>query len=131
MKHQQALYLQEMGITRWQVRKPDLFPLSVNLCALDLSHYKLLLVASEADFAHPLMVNILNAFNLKLSDVYCCSMDQFENQQGQLPEIIWSTLGKVDQPHGHKLLTSSTIAQLANDGNAKKALWKQFCAFNQ
>jgi len=131
MKHQQALYLQEMGITRWQVRKPDLFPLSVNLGAIDLSHYKLLLVASTADFAHPLMVNILNAFNLKLSEVYCCSMEQFENQQGQLPALIWSTLGEINQPYGHKLLTSVTIAQLANDANAKKALWKQFSALNQ
>lgn len=131
MKHQQALYLQEMGITRWQVRKPDLFPLSLNLCALDLSHYKLLLVASEDDFAHPLMVSILNAFNLKLSEVYCCSTEQYESLQGQLPELIWSTLGEINQPYGHKLLTSSTIAQLANDAKAKKALWKQFCTLNQ
>jgi DNA polymerase-3 subunit psi len=131
MKHQQALYLQEMGITRWQVRKPDLFPLSLNLCSIDLSHYKLLLVASTADFAHPLMVSILDAFNLKLSEVYCCSTDQFENLQGQLPELIWSTLGEINQPHGHKLLTSPPIVQLAADANAKKALWKQFCSFNQ
>ncbi|HEY7865816.1 MAG TPA: DNA polymerase III subunit psi [Psychromonas sp.] len=131
MKHQQALYLQEMGITRWQVRKPDLFPLSVNLSALDLSHYKLLLLASTADFAQPLMLSILNAFNLKLSEVYCCSMEQFENQQGQLPEFIWSTLGEINQPYGHKLLTSVPIAQLANDAKAKKNLWQQFCAFNQ
>lgn len=131
MKHQQALFLQEMGITRWQVRKPDLFPLSLNLSAIDVSHYKLLLVASTTDFAHPLIISILNAFNLKLSDVYCCSMDQFENLHGQLPELIWSTLGEINQPYGHRLLTSPTIVELAHDANAKKALWKQFCAFNQ
>ncbi|MFT6927530.1 MAG: DNA polymerase-3 subunit psi [Psychromonas sp.] len=130
MKDQQALYLQEMGITRWQVRKPELFPFSFN-CAIDLSHYKLLLVASTADFAHPLLLSIVNAFNLKLSEVYCCSMAQFKNLQGQLPELIWSTQGEINQPQGHKLLTSVTIDQLVNDAKAKKSLWKQFCAFNQ
>ena len=131
MKHQQAVYLQEMGITRWQVRKPELFPGTLNAGVIDLSHYSLLLIASEAEFDHPLLVDILKAFHFKLSDVYCCSMVQFENQQGPLPPFIWSTLGKINQPHGHKLLTSPAIAKLANDGNAKKILWQQFCAFNQ
>jgi len=131
MKHQQAVYLQEMGITRWQVRKPNLFPRSGNSSALDLSHYSLLLIASEEEFAHPLLEKVLAAFKFKLSEVYCCSMADFENQQGALPEFIWSTLGKINQPHSHKLLTSAAISQLADDANGKKALWKQFCALNQ
>ncbi|HEY5715568.1 MAG TPA: DNA polymerase III subunit psi [Psychromonas sp.] len=131
MKHQQAVYLQEMGITRWQLRKPELFPRQINAGDIDLSHYSLLLIASEADFAHPLLVNILKALHFKLSDVYCCSMAQFENQQGPLPAFIWSTMGKIEHPYGHKLLTSPVIAKLANDAQAKKALWKQFCALNQ
>ncbi|MGB5447280.1 MAG: DNA polymerase III subunit psi [Psychromonas sp.] len=129
MKHQQALYLQEMGITRWQVRKPELFPSDAS--GIDLSHYSLLLITSEEEFDHPLLLSILKAFHLKLTDIYCCSMAQFENQQGQLPEFIWSTLGKVDHPHGHKLITSPAIGKLVNDADAKKALWQQFCKFNQ
>lgn len=131
MKHQQAVYLQEMGITHWQVRKPELFPCALNAGVIDLSHYSLLLIAAQEEFDHPLLLNILKALHFKLTDVYCCSMAQFENQQGHLPTFIWSTLGNINQPHGHRLLTSPAIAKLANDGNAKKILWQQFCAFNR
>ncbi|WP_372881218.1 DNA polymerase III subunit psi [Psychromonas sp.] len=131
MKHQQAVYLQEMGITRWQVRKPELFLHAPNAGGVDLSHYSLLLIACENDFSHPLLANILTAFHFKPSDVYCCSMARFENQQGPLPDFIWSTLGKIDQPRGHKLITSPAITSLVDDAQAKKALWRQFCALNQ
>lgn len=130
MKHQQAVYLQEMGITRWQVRKPDLFSQSDAAESVDLSRYSLLVLCSEADFAHPLMAKILSAFNFPADAVYHCSMAQFENQQGVLPEYIWSTFGPVNQPFGHKLLTSPPLPELENDPQEKKALWKQFCAFN-
>ncbi len=131
MKHQQAVYLQEMGITRWQVRKPELFLNTLKADSVDLSRYSLLLIACEKDFSHPLLTSILKAFGFKPSEVYCCSMAQFENQQGPLPEFIWSTMGKIEQPLGHKLITSSAIATLVDDAKAKKALWQQFCALNQ
>lgn len=130
MKHQQAVYLQEMGITRWQVRKPCLFNHLDNSKAADLSGYKLLVLSSEAEFLHPLMAQILKAFNFTDEQVYRCSMAEFEDMQGQLPEYIWSTLGKINQPHGHKLLTSPSLSQLENNAQQKRALWKQFCAFN-
>lgn len=130
MQHQQAVYLQEMGITRWQVRKPNLFSHSDATEQLDLSRYSLLVLCSEADFSHPLMAKILNAFHFSADSVYHCSMAQFEDQQGALPEYIWSTFGAINQPFGHKLLTSPPISQLENNPKEKKALWKQFCAFN-
>lgn len=127
MLHQKALYLQEMGITRWQVRKPTLFTNGSGFPTLDLSACKLLLVCREGDFEHPLTAAILTAFNIKHDDVCCCTMEQFENQQGELPDIIWSTLGDIKQP-GHALLTSPSIAELAMQPHAKKQLWEQFCA---
>ncbi|MCG6200186.1 DNA polymerase III subunit psi [Psychromonas antarctica] len=130
MKHQQAVYLQEMGITRWQVRKPTLFShLSVTV-PVDLSHYSLLVLSSEADFSHPLMKKILKAFNFPVDAVYNCSVAEFENLQGPLPEYIWSTFGEISEPVGHKLLTSPPVAELENSPPQKKALWEQFCAFN-
>ncbi|WP_028863541.1 DNA polymerase III subunit psi [Psychromonas aquimarina] len=130
MKHQQAVYLQEMGITRWQIRKPDLFPRSKNADPVDLSRYSLLVICSDEDFQHPLMEKILTAFKFKTDDVYHCSMSEFEDQQGDLPEYIWTTVGEINQPHGHKLLTSPSLLRLADNPEDKKALWKQFCAFN-
>ncbi|GLS90917.1 hypothetical protein GCM10007916_19840 [Psychromonas marina] len=127
MLHQKALYLQEMGITHWQVRKPALFTNGSGFPMLDLSACKLLLVCGEGEFNHPLTSAILNAFNVKPAEVCSCTMEQFENQQGELPEIIWSTLGEIKQP-GHALLTSPTIAELALQPLAKKQLWKEFCA---
>ena len=130
MKHQQAVYLQEMGITRWQVRKPDLFSNFQAGRATDLSHYSLLVLSSDVEFSHPLMNKILKAFKFSIEDVYHCSMAEFEDLQGPLPEYIWSTLGPVEQPLGHKLLTSPPLSQLENNPEQKRVLWKQFCAFN-
>jgi len=130
MLHQKALYLQEMGISRWQVRKPALFAQGSGFPMLDLSVCKLLFISAPGECDHPLTSAILNAFNVKATDVCCCTMEQFENQQGNLPKIIWSTLGSINQPHGHTLLTSPAIADLALQPKAKKQLWEQFCALS-
>jgi len=130
MLHQKALYLQEMGITHWQVRKPRLFTNGSGFPMLDLSECKLLLVCAQGESEHPLTNAILTAFNLKPTDVCSCSIEQFENQQGHLPKIIWSTLGEINQPYGHDLLTSPAIADLAVQPKAKKQLWEQFCALS-
>lgn len=130
MLHQKALYLQEMGITHWQVRKPALFANASGFPMLDLSEYKLLFIGTEGEFKHPLTVAIINAFNLKAHDVCCCSLEQFENQQGDLPELIWSTIGELNQLAGHALLTSPMITDLALQPLAKKQLWEQFCALS-
>ncbi|PKG40656.1 DNA polymerase III subunit psi [Psychromonas sp. Urea-02u-13] len=128
MLHQKALYLQEMGITHWQVRKPALFAQGSGFPMLDLSECNLLFICAEGEFEHPLTLAILKAFNIKESDVCCCSLEQFENQQGNLPAVIWSTLGDVKQVRGHGLLTSPSITQLTQLPHAKKQLWEQFCA---
>ena len=131
MKHQQSVYLQEMGITRWQVRKPELFNSIGVTDSKDLSRYSLLVVSSETEFSHPLMAKILQAFKFSAEQVYYCSMTEFENLQCPLPEYIWSTLGDINQPVGHKLLTSPSLSILENNPKEKKALWEQFCAFNR
>jgi len=131
MKHQQAVFLQEMGITHWQVRKPALFKTEEMLKQLNLSSCKLLVVCTEEDIKHELMAAIINAFGLDSNDVKYCTLAQFENQQGPLPDLIWSTLGKIEASVTHNLLHSPPLALLAVQGNAKKALWKQFCAYQQ
>ena len=131
MKHQQAVYLQEMGITRWQVRKPALFSDAQGSESVDLSRYSLLIICTESDFTHPLLNNILKAFKFPVADVYRYSMDEFENHQGALPEYIWSMMGSVNQSVGHKLLTSPPLSQLEDNPKEKRILWEQFCAFNK
>ena len=131
MKHQQAVFLQEMGIIHWQVRKPALFKTEEMVKQLNLSGCKLLVVCTEEDIKHELMPAIINAFGLDSNDVKYCTLAQFENQQGTLPDLIWSTLGKIEASVTHKLLHSPSLASLAIQGNAKKALWKQFCAYQQ
>ena len=65
MLHQKALYLQEMGITHWQVRKPGLFTKGSGFPMLDLSNCKLLFICAEGEFEHPLTGAILKAFQFK------------------------------------------------------------------
>ena len=131
MKHQQAVFLQEMGITHWQVRKPTLFKTEEMLKQLNLSVCKLLVVCTEEDKKHELMPAILSAFNMNTDSVVYCSLAQFENQQGALPMLIWSTLGQTGSVVSERILHSPSISLLANNGKAKKALWEQFCAYQQ
>ena len=129
MIEKKALYLQEMGIARWQVRKPELFSHLQKKQETDLSTYSLLVLGAELELSNPLMINILKAFKFSVEDVYYCSTREFENYQGTLPEYIWSMAGKFELS-GHKLLTSPPLSMLANNPKEKKALWEQFCAFN-
>lgn len=131
MKHQQAVFLQEMGITHWQVRKPALFKAEQDLQQLNLSACKLLVLCVDADRDHPLMLAILRAFNIDADSVVYCSLAQFENQQAALPDLIWSTLGEITALPGHQLLHSPSLSQLVLQTHAKKSLWKQFCAYQQ
>lgn len=131
MKHQQAVFLQEMGITRWQVRKPALFKTKEVLKPLNLAVCKLLVVCSEEDKKHNLMHSIIDAFDINPDSVVYCSLAQFENQQGALPMLIWSTLGQTGSVVSERILHSPSISLLANNGKAKKALWEQFCAYQQ
>ena len=131
MKHQQAVFLQEMGITHWQVRKPALFTTEKELKQLNLSVYKLLVVCTEQDRNHALMKAIISAFGIESDSVVYCSLNQFENQQGTLPEWVWSTLGDIETSPHCKLLYSPSLSELYNKPSAKKSLWKQFCAYQQ
>lgn len=130
MLHQKALYLQEMGITHWQVRRPSLFTKGSGFPMLNLSECKLLFVCAEGEFDLPLTKAILAAFKIKEGDVCHCSMEQFENQQGDLPDIIWSTLGEIAHPSEHALLVTPAMRDLAKQPTAKKQLWEQFCALH-
>ena len=130
MKHQEAIFLQEMGITHWQVRKPALFKAEQTIKQLNLSHCELLVVCSEEDKTHPLMSVIIRAFGFDEDNVKFCSLVQFEHQQGTLPHLIWSTIGTINTSTS-QLLESSSLSQLAKQGNDKQSLWKQFCAYQQ
>ncbi|MGJ8581449.1 MAG: DNA polymerase III subunit psi [Psychromonas sp.] len=131
MKHQQAVFLQEMGITHWQVRKPALFKAEEVHKQLNLSQCELLVVCRQEEKQHPLMTAIINGFEIDKDKVTYCSLAQFENQQGELPTLIWSTLGQIEVAPAHQLLHSSAIATIAEQYQAKKMLWKQFCAYHQ
>ena len=131
MKHKQAFFLQEMGITHWQVRKPVLFTTEKESQQLNLSVYKLLVVCTEQDKKNPLMNEVIRAFDIENDSVVYCSLNQFENQQGTLPEWVWSTLGDIETSPHCKLLYSPSLSELYNKPSAKKSLWKQFCAYQQ
>lgn len=131
MEHQKATILQEMGITHWQVRKPALFKSEAELEQLNLSVCNLLVVCSEEDKLHPLMAAIINAFEIDPDTVQYCNLAQFEAQQGQLPNMLWSTMGKLDVTSNHQLLHSPSLCKLAEQAGAKKLLWEQYCAYLQ
>ncbi|AGH80298.1 putative DNA polymerase III, psi subunit [Psychromonas sp. CNPT3] len=128
MQHKKALYLQEMGITRWLLRNGQGFTYLQTKLPLVLSTCQLLIICAEQDRVAPLLMNILKAFNIKAEQVYYCTMSEFLQLKADLPALIWSTLGAIDENiTGSHVLTSPPLSQLCLDANKKKQLWKQYC----
>lgn len=120
-----------MGITRWLVRKPELFANKLQNEVINLSDYDLLVICEDNDFTHPLMNKILQAFKFTTDQVYHCTLNEFENYREELPEYIWSTVGHIENVFGHKLLNSVSVTELESNPKEKRVLWEQFCAFNK
>ncbi len=127
MEHKKNAILQELGISLWQIRKPELFSVPVQPEQISLGDSELLLIAESQDRDKPLTQAILKAIGVAPEKVACLSFEQFEAYAGPLPVWVWSTQGEISPVVGHYFLFSPAVDEMVNAPLMKQQLWRQIC----
>jgi DNA polymerase-3 subunit psi len=132
MKQRDIQVLQEMGITYWQVRKPELFPNQV-LPVINLpAECKLLFVTAEELNEHDawLFGRILSS--MKLTPQQALSLPLSALDQIEEHHLMWCWFAGCQGAHptGCQVLNSASLKLMHNDPSSKKALWQQICSYD-
>ncbi|PSW04144.1 DNA polymerase III subunit psi [Photobacterium lipolyticum] len=132
MKQRDIQVLQEMGITYWQVRKPELFP-EMQIPVIDLPEScKLLFITSDELDEHDgwLFGRILNSMKLTPEQALALPLEALE-QVGE-HHLVWCWFAGCQgvHPAGCQILTSSSLKAMHSNPATKKALWQQICSYD-
>ncbi|MEJ2765507.1 DNA polymerase III subunit psi [Photobacterium sp. MCCC 1A19761] len=131
MKQRDIQILHEMGLTYWQIRKPDFFP-ELEMPVIDLPEScKLLFVCEDEldDHDRWLFGRILNS--MKLSPEQALMLPPQGVAQIRVHHLTWCWLAGCQAPHpaGCQVLTSMSLKQMHTNPASKKALWQQICSY--
>lgn len=124
--------MQEMGLTYWQVRKPDFFP-DREVPAIDLPETcKLLFVCDDPldEQDRWLFGRIL--LSMKLTPEQALLLPPSATELIREHHLTWCWQAGCTAPHpaGCQLLTSVPLKQMHTHPSAKKALWQQICSYD-
>lgn len=131
MKQRDLQILHEIGLTYWQVRKPDFFP-ELETPVIDLpAHCKLLFVCEDELDEHDrwLFGRILKS--MKLTPAQALMLPPQGVEQIRAHQLTWCWLAgcQAAHPAGCQLLTSAALKQMHTNPASKKALWQQICSY--
>ncbi|GKX62826.1 DNA polymerase III subunit psi [Pragia fontium] len=123
--------LEQMGIKQYQLRRPTALHGEVAIVIPDT--IKLVLLSEQLPaLSSPLMLDILRAMQLTSEQVYALMPEQAMMIPENIRCVLW-LIGLNEPPSlptalaELPLLTSPSLAELANDPDAKRILWQQIC----
>ncbi|MBE2896268.1 hypothetical protein HPC38_05185 [Pasteurellaceae bacterium HPA106] len=125
MSRQQQL-LAQMGITTWQIRRPQVFQ-GASLLQLG-AQVKLLIIQPNPQLPHPLFADILRALHLRAEHCHVATPEQLPRIACQHPLSLWFVGTPAVAPafNAHCVASQLTLpdwAQLKASAQAKRALW--------
>ncbi|GAB6261552.1 DNA polymerase III subunit psi [Photobacterium sp. CCB-ST2H9] len=132
MQQRDIQILQEMGLTSWQIRKPDCFP-DLSQPVIDLPEScQLLFVTSEALDEHDawLFGNILRSMKLTPDQALALPPHALPDLGEHHLTWCWFAGCESVAPSDCHILHSAALSQMHDHPADKKALWQQICAFN-
>ncbi|SEQ71991.1 DNA polymerase III subunit psi [Basfia succiniciproducens] len=124
--------LQEMGITQWQLRRPDVLKGAINIAVEE--HIRLLVIAECTLSARDFFIqDVLRSAEIKLQDCLFLTFSQAAHLTVQHPVNYWllsDEQGIIEQTLTFCTLQNSLwqtpdLPRLKLDRRAKQALWKQ------
>ncbi|OZS45873.1 DNA polymerase III subunit psi [Photobacterium sanguinicancri] len=132
MKQRDIQVLQEMGLTYWQVRKPECFP-ALEVPVINFpDDCKLLFITEETLTEHDawLFGRILKSMKLTPEQALMLPPSALE-QLGQ-HQLVWCWIAgcTVTAPVGVQALLSAALSTMHTNPAAKKALWQQICSYD-
>ncbi|MFD2179849.1 DNA polymerase III subunit psi [Veronia pacifica] len=123
--------LSEMGITSWQLRRPDLYPDHAKNTVTIPASCKLLLICDVTLDDHDawLFSKILSSMKLSPEQTMMLSHQAVQHINQHHLEWVWYIGAPNNQLSGTKSLISVPLSEMHDDPSAKKALWLQICKY--
>jgi DNA polymerase III subunit psi len=133
MKQRDIQVLQEMGLTYWQVRKPEFFP-NMQVPVIDLPEScKLLFITDDELNEHDawLFGRILGSMKLKPEQALSLPLEAVEQVAEHYLTWCWFAGCQGAHPVGCQVLNSSSLQAMHSNPSSKKALWQQICSYDK
>ncbi|QLB12746.1 DNA polymerase III psi subunit [Bisgaardia hudsonensis] len=126
------LLLNEMGITQWQLRRPEVLKGAINLPISQ--HIQLIIIAStELDKTQPLLTDILRSINLSNNDCLITTFDFAPHLNVQHSVNYWlltENQQKIDRTlpycqQANAIWYSPNLENLKQSPQVKRQFWQQ------
>jgi DNA polymerase-3 subunit psi len=133
MKQRDIQVLQEMGLTYWQVRKPEFFP-NMQVPVIDLPEScKLLFITDDELNEHDAVLfgRILCSMKLKPEQALSLPLEAVEQVAEHHLKWCWFAGCQGAHPVGCQVLNSSSLQAMHSNPSSKKALWQQICSYDK
>ncbi|OOF56994.1 DNA polymerase III subunit psi [Rodentibacter myodis] len=125
------LLLKEMGITRWQLHRPEVLQGAVGIAVSE--NIRFIVVTDENFSQSPLLADILLSLELKKEDCLCLNYDQIQHLELNHAVRYWllaENAEKIDRTlpyctNAEQIYRSLDYAHFQSSSAAKREFWLQ------
>ncbi|MDD7545317.1 DNA polymerase III subunit psi [Actinobacillus porcinus] len=127
------LLLQEMGITQWQLRRPDVLKGAVNIPVSQ--EIRLIVIAETAlDFDDPFLWDLLRSVEIQKNECLLIDFDHAQHLKVQQPVYYWLLSENSEKIHrtfeqlktdNSPLWQTEELVKLKQNAKQKRELWRQ------
>ena len=126
-----SLLLQEMGITQWQLHRPEVLQGAVGIAVA--AHIQFIVVSDESLSQSPLFADVLLSLDLKKEDCLCVNYDQIQHLDLNHSVRYWllaENAEKIDRTlpycvQAERVYRSPHYADFQSSSSAKRELWQK------
>lgn len=131
MLDRRSLLLKEMGITQWQLHRPEILQGAVGVTAAE--HIRFIVVSDENFAQSPLFSDVLLALELNKETCLCLNYDQIQHLACDHAVRYWllaENSEKIDRTlpyciQAERIYRSPSYADFTASPTAKRELWQQ------
>ena len=125
------LLLQEMGISQWELYRPEVLQGSVGISVAE--NIRFITVSDDNISSSPWLSDVLLSLDLKKENCLCLNYDQIQHMECKQPIRYWLLSENSDQidrtlpfcKQAEQVYRSPSWQQFQSNHQAKRALWQQ------
>lgn len=126
-----SLLLKEMGITQWQLHRPEVLQGAVGIAVAE--HIRFIVVSDDSLIQSPLLSDVLLSLELKKEDCLCLNYDQIQHLELNHSVRYWllaENAEKIDRTlpyclQAERVYRSPDYQTFHSSSFAKRELWQQ------
>ncbi len=131
MMDRRNLLLKEMGLTQWQLHRPEVLQGAVGIVVA--AHIRFIVVSDESLSRQPLFEDVLLGLELKKEDCLCLNYDQIQHLELNHSVRYWllaENAEKIDRTlpyclNAERVYRSPDYVNFQTSPIAKRELWQQ------